>query len=288
MDSILALDGGGVRGVVSCRWLEGVPVERFSLYAGTSTGALIACGLAAGLPVAGIGDLYRTRGGEIFEGGLWRRLRRMLRDGISVPKYDGEGLARLLREVFGSARLGDLKPVMVVAYDTLARKPVVFKSWLTPRVPVWQACMASTAAPTYFPAHVMEVDGRAMCLIDGGVVANNPTACAVAEAMRMGKAPVVLSVGTGERTAPIPAREAREWGALEWAPHILSVFMDGGIDAQDYIARTIAGERYVRLQHELPAGLGRMDDASLIPALDGFGVRTRDPGKIERIIGLLP
>ena len=77
-------------------------------------------------------------------------------------------------------------PLMVTSYDTISRTPVIFKSFKPEHrdLPLWEICRASSAAPTYFPAHGMTVEGRRCALIDGGVVANNPTACAIAEAMR--------------------------------------------------------------------------------------------------------
>jgi patatin-like phospholipase/acyl hydrolase len=114
----------------------------------------------------------------------------------------------------------------------------------------------------------MTVEGKPCALIDGGVVANNPTACAIAEAMRKDAkvdAPtdlVVLSVGSGERNRPIPLRDAQEWGVLEWATPIIDVLFDGSTDAVDYIAQRLVGEGYFRMQTELLAGLDDIDDTS--------------------------
>ena len=76
--------------------------------------------------------------------------------------------------------------------------------------------MLVAAAPTCFPAHPMTVEGNKCALIDGGVVANNPTACAIAEALRKDACVdnshdlVVLSVGTGECNRPIELKSAQE------------------------------------------------------------------------------
>ncbi|MBW3550692.1 MAG: patatin-like phospholipase family protein [Proteobacteria bacterium] len=220
MRRILSLDGGGIRGLVSCLWLAGVEdallkagkpgvLKSFDLLAGSSTGAVIACGMGIGLSPTQLAELYRAQRHTIFPGiaeRLWSRAGRVLAHGPSAPKYDGTGLDRVLRQVFGDTRLGQLKmPVLVTGYDTLSRKPVMFKSFL-PRhedLLVWEVCRASAAAPTYFPAHGMVIQGQPYSMIDGGVVANNPTACAIAEAMRkdarVGDSHelVVLSVGTG-------------------------------------------------------------------------------------------
>lgn len=282
---ILSLDGGGIRGLVTCRWLEAVESalaaagqgsmrERFDLFAGSSTGAMIACALGIGLSPAHIADLYRIHRHAIFPGmarRLWSRLGRTFEHGTSAPRYDGRGLERVLQEVFGDARLGELaRPTLVTAYDTIGRRPIVFKSFKPEhaQLPVWEVCRASAAAPTYFPAHGMTFEGRPHALIDGGVVANNPTACAIAEALRKDRRVersgelVVLSVGSGERNRPIDLAAAREWGALEWAIPIIDVLFDASSDSVDYIAHQLVGDGYFRLQDELVVGLDDLDDTS--------------------------
>lgn len=285
MRRILSLDGGGIRGLVSCLWLEGVEdalaqagkpglLRNFDLIAGSSTGAIVACGLALGLQPAKLAELYRQNRHLIFPGmadRLWSRATRMFTQGVSAPRYDAKGLEKVLKKVFGAATLGQAKkPLLVTSYDTIGRKPVVFKSFKPEHanLPMWEVCRASTAAPTYFPAHAMKVEGRACAMIDGGVVANNPTACAIAEAMRKdarvdgAQDLVVLSVGTGERSRPIDLKSAQEWGAIEWAIPIIDVLFDGNTDAVDYIAQHLVGDGYFRLQAELMTGLDDLDDVS--------------------------
>lgn len=282
---ILSLDGGGVRGLVSCIWLEAVQhalaaagkpglLKSFDLLAGSSTGAIIACGLGIGLDPATMATLYREQRHEIFPGmagRLWSRAGRFFSTGPSAPRYDARGLEKVLKKVFGTTTLGQLKvPTMITSYDTISRQPVIFKSFNPAhrQLPVWEVCRASSAAPTYFPAHAMKVAGAVRSLIDGGVVANNPTACAIAEAMRKdrrvenSKELVVLSVGTGERNRPISLAEAREWGALEWATPIIDVLFDGNTDSVDYIAKQLVGDAYYRMQTELRYGLDDLDDTS--------------------------
>ncbi|MFC0677688.1 patatin-like phospholipase family protein [Lysobacter korlensis] len=282
---ILSLDGGGIRGLVTCIWLDGVEAalrdagkpglpESFDLVAGSSTGAIIACGLGIGLDATQLAALYREHRHTIFPGmarRLWSRLGRAFGQGVSAPRYDGTGLERVLREVFGDARLGELpRPTLVTSYDTIRRRPVMFKSFKPEHadLKIWEVCRASAAAPTYFPAHGMTVEGRACALIDGGVVANNPTASAIAEALRKDARVdashdlVVLSVGSGERNRSIDLQSAREWGALEWAIPIIDVLFDGNADSVDYIARQLVGDSYVRMQAELVVGLDDLDDTS--------------------------
>ncbi len=285
MRRILSLDGGGIRGLVSCLWLGGVEdalihagkpgiLKSFDLLAGSSTGAIIACGLALGFPPGQLAQLYREQGHDIFPGmagRLWSRAGRMFTQGISAPRYDGKGLEKVLKKVFGAATLGQAKkPLLITSYDTISRTPIVFKSFKPEHadLPMWEVCRASSAAPTYFPAHPMKVEGHRRAMIDGGVLANNPTACAIAEALRKdarvdsAQDLVVLSVGSGERNRPIDLKSAQEWGAVEWAIPIIDVLFDGSTDAVDYIAQHLVGDGYFRLQAELLAGLDDLDDVS--------------------------
>ena len=282
---ILSLDGGGIRGLVTCRWLAGVEdallaagkpglMKSFDLLAGSSTGAVVAAGLAIGLSPAAIAEMYREHRHTIFPGianRLWSRAGRFFSEGPSAPKYDARGLEKVLKRVFGDTRLGQVKlPLLVTGYDTISRTPVMFKSFKPEHqeLLLWEVCRASSAAPTYFPAHGMKIEGRACALIDGGVVANNPTACAIAEALRKDARAdqpqdlVVLSIGTGARTRSIDLKSAREWGAIEWAVPIIDVLFDGNSDSVDYIARHLVGDNYFRLQTELAIGMDDMDDVS--------------------------
>jgi len=174
---ILTLDGGGIRGLVSAIWLEALQARlhaagkgdvrsRFDLIAGSSTGALIAAGLAWGLPPGQLTALYEHFGDEVFPGAaerLWSRLTRAFSEGLSAPRYSPRGLETVLQRVFGEGTLGQASPrLMAIAYDTLARSPVFFKSFKPEHasIPLWEVCRAATAAPAYFPAHLTTIGGQ--------------------------------------------------------------------------------------------------------------------------------
>jgi patatin-like phospholipase/acyl hydrolase len=313
---ILTLDGGGIRGLVSAIWLEALDQRlhaagkgdvrsRFDLIAGSSTGALIAAGIASGMPAAQLTGLYEHFGDEVFPGAverLWSRLTRTFTEGLSAPRYSPHGLEAVLQRVFGERTLGGVSPrLMSIAYDTLTRSPLFFKSFKPEHasIPLWEVCRAATAAPAYFPAHVTTVEGRRRALIDGGVVANNPTACAIAEAVRLNGDErldrlVVLSIGTGEATRPISERDATRWGAVEWAIPIIDVLFDGSADAVDYIADQILAEgHYVRLQAPLLRGYDDFDnvDATNLLALrrtaEDYLATPDTQRSLDRLVGLL-
>jgi predicted acylesterase/phospholipase RssA len=282
---ILSIDGGGIRGVVPSLWLDHMErgliargldsvTKQFDLLVGNSTGALIVAGLAAGKRPAELAQLYEEASRAIFPATPARMLSRARRtpsQGISAPKFDGRGLDRVLRLIFGDLTLGELQhPTLLLAYDTVLRAPVWLRSYLPEHrdIPVWQACRGSAAAPGYFPGHALRLGERELSLIDGGVVANNPSVCAIAEALRADpdltqpNELLLVSLGTGRHAYPISPRDAQHWGALQWSMPILDVVFDGSSDNNDAIARQLVGDGYFRFQIALEQGGASLDDAS--------------------------
>ena len=285
---ILSLDGGGIRGLITAVWLHhlerklGSPLRgHFDLVAGTSTGSMLACAVSHGVSTARMVEVYLQRGREVFPSlrmRWWERLIRSFEQGISAPRYNGAGLNRVLRDVFGDLEFGalGLKPTLAVSYNTQAREAVVLKNTRERfrTLPVWEVCRASASAPSYFPAHIVPLEDDQLPLIDGAVVANNPTVCAIAEGVRCNARPregrpglrlqqfVVASFGTGSSGRGISAAQAREWGGLQWALPIVDVLMDGAGDAAHYIASQILpAEQYFRFQCSLPDSLAGLDNA---------------------------
>lgn len=296
---ILCLDGGGIRGVMPARILQkieqqlGSPLkEHFDLIAGTSTGSILAAGIALEKSPEELLNLYKVNGLKIFPyQNLFspKRLPLILKYGISAPKFSDEGLIAVLQEQFGDTKFSDITTdsegamddlkVLIPSYDTQSRNPVIFKSWSGDRwyadVPVWEICLCSASAPTYFPAHRIEKDGKDYSLIDGGVCANNPVSCALAEAIKLlrqssnqSSADVVsqikiISIGTGDPASSIPWEQVRGWGLIQWGLHIADVFMDAPPDVHRYVAEQIIGNEsnYIRLQLPLKESLLTIDDA---------------------------
>jgi hypothetical protein len=103
---ILSIDGGGVRGIIPALALMKLEQttnrparETFSFVAGTSTGALLASAVAAGIPAATMVQIYKTRLKDIFKPGPpWNAMRRY----TAGYMYDSANLNRVLREEFGS------------------------------------------------------------------------------------------------------------------------------------------------------------------------------------------
>lgn len=272
---ILSLDGGGIRGAATARFLARVEAKLteehdttirdcVDFFAGTSTGSFIALGLATThLSMSAIEKLYNVvNARKIFVSNKgWFEI-----DGFNAPRYEAKGKTTLLKAALQpTTKLGDVddgKHVLVVTYAIERRVPMVVKSTaLSHRALLsYQIADASSAAPTYFPTTPVDIiPGRddEYWLIDGGVVANNPTMCAISEVRREWPDSAmddikVLSVGTGSMTRKINGPASRRWGGLQWFSqgHILDVLTDERIIA--YQAKNIlAPGNYVRVNAEL-------------------------------------
>jgi uncharacterized protein len=340
---ILSLDGGGIRGLVSALMLREIeqkisqPLNQyFNLIAGTSTGSILAAAIATGSSSQEIVELYQQQSKVIFPYRTrWtkQRIPLLIKHGLSAPKYSDGGLIQVLKATFNDVRLFDISSplLLIISYDTIEREPIIFKSWCHNHdygnVPLWEVCVCSASAPSYFPAHrlirqvkgkvqdgykeVIELDKNASSAhnvyqnmkititdgmgsdqvrtikeyigenrqatvspgwdkipnktssyriesvysaIDGGVAANNPSTCAIAEALRLGHSLediTVLSIGTGDRTRVIPYEKARNWGLIQWAQPLVGILFDGSSNIYEYITNQMIHQRLLRLQFQL-------------------------------------
>ncbi len=258
----LAIDGGGLRGVIPATVLAALEEltgrrahELFDVVAGTSTGAIIALGLTHPdpEPAGELVGFYLDRGAAVFP--------RDVEPGTARDPAPLE--AELRARLDGDAMSAALRPVLAVSCDADARRPVIFRGGgLDPGpigdAPMVRAVMASGAFPGVFPAVAHTgADGVARSCIDGGVIANDPSLVAYAEALALGAGEevLVLSLGTGVAPPPEPDPDAEpDLGALvrEAAPEVV----------RDALRRAL-GDRYVRLQTPLAFGAVRQfDDAS--------------------------
>ncbi|MGA1160535.1 MAG: ComEC/Rec2 family competence protein [Burkholderiaceae bacterium] len=175
------------------------------------------------------------------------------------------------------ARWGGL--LLAVAYAVEQRKPLVLKSTDPSHRELlsWQVADGSSAAPTYFPTRSLTLDGTQQWLVDGGVIANNPALCAIAEVRRAwpgyGLEDVrVLSVGTGYRTRKINGPASRKWGALGWVTqgHLVDLLADERVVA--YQARNLLPSgTYIRVNAELAQqpGLSEAPDDAMDDISEG-------------------
>ena len=271
---ILSLDGGGIRGTASIQFLRKVEEQLqrnhqkslrdcVDLYAGTSTGAVIALALATtSLSVENINNLYNASNAkEIFKPNRgWFEL-----DGVNAPKYEGQGKQQVLKRNMGDAQLGDARHqgchVLAVTFGVEYHRPKIYKSSNEQHHSLlsYQVADASSAAPTYFPSVAMHdpESGQPRWLVDGGVVANNPAMCAIAESRRLWpETPLeqvrLISVGTGKRTRKINGPATEGWGALQWMRqgHIIDVLSDEQLVAYQALTIMPPGQ-YLRINAQM-------------------------------------
>ena len=267
MYKILSIDGGGIRGIIPARILERLQihepglVQEFDLYAGTSTGAVLAAGFAYGFQPRFMRQMYQGFGVEVFADSLWDDLRDLKY--LIGADYSLDNLKGLLERVIGSATLGDLpKKVLIAAFDLKDEshdpprwKPKFFHNYPESGGDEEQSLvdvvLRSAAAPVYFPIY--------QGYIDGGVAAINPSTCALAQAFHEGFLDVrLLSMGTGNNPRCLEQLDA-DWGVVQWGLNLVNMVMDGGSEVADYQCRQILADQYFRLQPQLPEPIG-MDE----------------------------
>jgi predicted acylesterase/phospholipase RssA len=259
----LTIDGGGIRGLIPALVLAAIeartgrPIASMvDLIAGTSTGGIIACALARPdpMPAAEIAAIYEVDGPSIFDRSAVKIVTSA--NGYLDERYDADGLVASLRRHLGTTRLSDATTrVLIPVYDLQARQALLLRSD-TDDVRMADAAHATSAAPTYFePVRV-----GVRTLVDGGVFATNPAVFAYVDAD--GAPDLLLSLGTGSHTRPLPYDEVKDWGRLEWAEPIIDVVFDASADAVDAQLEALAGERYLRLQTDLIEASDDLDDAS--------------------------
>jgi len=277
---VLAIDGGGIRGIVPAVILSEIQKRLgadlynvFDLISGTSTGGIIALGIGTrcknGQPYSPdeLLQLYLQSGSAIFKKNLLT-----LEKELILPKYSPDALEAALKKFFGDAEFETaLTPLLISSYDLQGQLPFFFKSHRIAAQPnynwpVVSIARATSAAPTFFPPFPLVRDAENYALVDGGVYVNNPSMAAYAEARSLytdAAEFVVVSAGTGNRQDQIPYSKAKDWGLLGWAAEIVPVFMDSVSEAVDYEMRAMPGCAYFRLQVEnLSPASNDMDDAT--------------------------
>lgn len=279
---ILSLDGGGIRGVLTATLLERLEaahpgfLEKIDLFAGTSTGGILALGLAAGVPPAEVRAMYEVKGLQVFADSIVDDLKDL---GNSVgAQYSNGGLKEALLAQFGSKTLADLPgKVLISSYDldNAPAAPGVLRTWKAKffhNFPgedsdgdqlVVDVALRTSAAPTYFPIY--------QGYVDGGVVANNPAMCALAQALDERAARqnlrdvVLLSLGTGAYSQFLTSQDG-DWGWVQWAKPIIDIMLGGSMGLATFQCEQLLGKRFHRLSPVLLEPI-RLDDVMEVPRL---------------------
>jgi len=327
---ILALDGGGIRGILSVEILariEALLRERlgrtdrfvladyFDFIAGTSTGAIIAACLSAGMRVDQIRRFYLENGAEMFDRScILKRFRH---------RFEDEALSARLRAEFGAATtLGSdrLKTLLLL----VLRNATTDSPWPVSNnpaakyndrrradcnldLPLWQLIRASTAAPTYFPPESVRIGDHTFIFVDGGVtVYNNPAFLALLMATvepfninwKAGEEKLLLvSIGTG--TSPEANLDLRpdQMNLLYNATSIPSALMLSALNEQDFLCRVfgkcLAGDELDREVGDMVGKKGPVEpklftylryNAELTrKGLDALGLRDINPADVQQL-----
>lgn len=308
--TVLSIDGGGIRGVIpgvilaflesELQKLDGEDAriaDYFDVIAGTSTGGLVTAMLTAPneknrplFAAKDIRDFYLNECPKIFPQPsfpLFTNATKVIK-ALAGPKYDGKYLHRLVKEKLGNTRLHQtLTNVVIPTFDINRLQPTIFSSYEVKQNQSLDAllsdiCIATSAAPTYLPAHYFETKDsagkvRSFNLIDGGVAANNPALVAIGEVTKVitrgspdffpikpmdyGRF-LVISLGTGssKKEGKYTAEEAAKWGVLGWltsdgSTPLVDVFTQASADMVDLhisvVFQALHSEKnYLRIQDD--------------------------------------
>ena len=250
---VLTLDGGGMRGLYTASLMNNLAQrfvdqrkcksldigKGFDLIVGTSSGGILACALAAGIPIPQIISFYESDGPKIFTAPVPNtstRLRFLLWciRHLCKAANDGTMLRRSLTSVFGSETFSSLYArrgiaVCVPSVRMLNEGACIFK---TPHDREKQRdnqrslvdiCLATSAAPIYLPLATISspIDRQTEVYADGGLWANNPILIGLIEALALcplERSIHILSIGT----CPVPegmviGRDDANSGLIGWA-----------------------------------------------------------------------
>ena len=327
---ILSIDGGGMRGIIPAVVLarlnsilrsmgDILPLySHFDMIAGTSTGALLALGLASPVektaltperlhpfPVEGtrkIGffrkeeyirgyvipgadptlfkDIYIDNGPKIFPSSLSSRtiLYPLLQD-----KYTAVPFENFLKEMLKDTRMADMTvPTMAVSFDIGSGKSFIFRSWDGNPFFAREAARASAAAPMYFPLAELydSRTHRQLRLIDGGLIANNPSLLAYAEARKLypdADEFRVLSLSTGSPGFRLDDKDIGG-GIKSWASPVIKIYTEAGLENVDIIAGSIRDLSYTRIWEQVLEKKIKLDSVKPTDTQELLeaGIRTAD------------
>ena len=281
--NILALDGGGIRGVYGAHVLArledilSAPVrERFDLIAGTSTGSILAGAASMNIPMETLVGLSESQAQRIFS------RRRFSLFPFIRSRYSTHPLDQVIGEYLPDVTMGEVStPLMITSSDISTGGVHVFKSRYLEyqeepytrdgEVRLRDAILASCAAPTYFdPRQVGQY-----LLADGGLWANNPTIIAVIEALSKFRQPLgkirILSVGTGYSASFYTQSKAwglmTGWGGQKLVPYVLGLQSQ----ASTNMAKLLLGDRHLRLDPQIKSW--KLDDIKHLQSMKALADR---------------
>ena len=259
---ILALDGGGTRGIYTAHLLAKIEQTFqkrirtcFDLIAGTSTGAIIAGAAVSDIPMQDIVELFETETPHIFR-------RKWYRIPLFLSKYPSQKLAQVIAAHLPATPLNEIATPLMITSSEISKSEIhIFRSNYGSRdseiVPTDEdmnlrdAILASCAAPTFFAPKSLSNS----LLADGGLWANNPSTIALVEALSTFEKNTreirMLSLGTGHSVNMY--RNRRGWGFLTgWGgAKLTSYVMTLQSQASADIVHLLLKQNYLRINAEI-------------------------------------
>lgn len=274
---ILSVDGGGIRGIIPALILAEIehrtrkPISQiFDLMAGTSTGGIVVAGLCkkdnTGKNQYSAEDLvgfYQEYGPYIFKSSFLRKAITWL----NGAEYSNKNIELVLDKYFSNTTLADVSNnLLLTSYDIHNNCPFFFKSWKEDRkfLKLKDALRATTAAPTYFAPKLLKINQINRVLVDGGVFANNPAACAYANSRKLFPYDdiVLLSIGTGRLSSSIKYVNSKRFGKITWIKPLLNIMFASSLDIVNYQLDNIIDDKYLRVQSQLRIASPEMDNTT--------------------------
>ena len=312
MKSILALDGGGIRGIIPAMILVALeeklqkktmdPNARIASYfdfiAGTSSGGILTSILLypeEGNPAhpkfsaRDALNLFVNHGTEIFHTSKWRRF--LGGFGLVSELYSSVALSNILDKYFQNARLSHLiKPCIITAYNIELRKNHFFRQQKAIThgeardFYLKDVCKATSAAPTFFPvAEIYSISNTRYPLIDGGVFAQNPSICGLLEVLKAFNSTQIndvfmVSLGTGVSKTAYNYEHFKKKLAIQIGPALVDIMTSASSESTEFFIKQLfrnngKEQNYVRME---PANL-----SSINASLDAAS-----PNNIQKLISL--
>lgn len=276
---ILALKGGGVRGLITTRLLvrtlKEFPdlLDKVFLIIGASIGAGIGAGLAFGKEPIDIEKLLYEKIDGALKDSLWDDIQDIGGFGIGLgglkgAEFDSENMYNMYDEVFLDLQLKDAKiPFCATAFDIFTNRPKIFESLTGADDDFYidDVITGSGAAPLAFNAHYIH-HPKVMLLFDGGVFGVDPTECGIGQALdprnRDGiidkDKMKILTIGTGVYEGEIK-RGNGDWGLIEFAGNIETLLIDSVTQITEFRTRQEYGDRFHHIDPVMERDIKPMD-----------------------------
>ena len=259
---ILALDGGGTRGIYTAQLLAkieqtfGTPIKTcFDLITGTSTGAIIAGAAVSDIPMQDIVELFETETPHIFR-------RKWYRIPLFISKYPSQKLTEVIAAHLPATPLGEIATPLMITSSEISKSEIhIFRSNYGSRdseivptdkdVNLRNAILASCAAPTFFAPKSVNNS----LLADGGLWANNPSTIAFTEALsafgKNAQEVRMLSIGTGHSVNMYSNRRGwgflTGWGGAKLTSYVMTLQSQASAD----IVQLLLKQNYLRINAEI-------------------------------------